>query len=86
MLQVEHRTTEKLTEQIERRVGSESNSLDSMSVTSSKESDRTEEKKEVFHKQPMTSSEQILRVNNMVGRCCVLRIFISIIDKTWSQN
>lgn len=40
MLQVEHRTTEKLTEQIEKRVGSETNSLDELSVCSSKGSDK----------------------------------------------
>ena len=45
MLQVEHRTTERLTEQIERRVGSDSNSLDEISVGSSKESDKNEEKR-----------------------------------------
>ncbi|XP_057289693.1 liprin-alpha-1-like [Hydractinia symbiolongicarpus] len=45
MLQVEHRTTERLTEQIEKRVGSETNSLDEVSVASSKESDKTERNK-----------------------------------------
>ena len=45
MLQVEHRTTERLTEQIERRVGSDSNSLDGISVASSKESDKNDDKK-----------------------------------------
>lgn len=39
-LQVEHRTTEKLTEQIEKRVGSETNSLDELSIGSSKGSDK----------------------------------------------
>lgn len=45
MLQVEHRTTERLTEQIERRVGSDSNSLDEISVGSSKESEKNTEEK-----------------------------------------
>ena len=35
LLQVEHRTTELRAEEIERRVGSETSSLDEMSVTSS---------------------------------------------------
>ena len=48
LLQVEHRTTERLTEQIERRVGSETNSLDELSV-GSKESDKTEK---LIHKAP----------------------------------
>ena len=34
MLQVEHRTTEQLAEQIEKRVSSESNSLDNVSISS----------------------------------------------------
>lgn len=50
LLQVEHRTTEKLTEQIERRVGSETNSLDELSVGSSKGSDKLDDKKSVFTK------------------------------------
>lgn len=42
---MEHRTTEKLEQQIEKRVGSETNSLDGLSVDSSKGSDKLEEKK-----------------------------------------
>jgi len=45
MLQVEHRTTEKLEQQIEKRVGSETNSLDGLSVDSSKGSDKLEDKR-----------------------------------------
>ena len=55
MLQVEHRTTERLTEQIERRVGSDSNSLDGISVTSSKESDKNDEKKQKKTSTPVNS-------------------------------
>lgn len=61
MLQVEHRTTERLTEQIERRVGSDSNSLDEISIGSSKESEKnnTEEKKN-----KKTSATESFKVRN----------------------
>ena len=60
MLQVEHRTTERLTEQIQKRVGSETNSLDNMSVGSSK-SDKTERKVNVAE-QPLNLSKPMVSI------------------------
>ena len=63
LLQVEHRTTEKLTEQIEKRVGSETNSLDELSVgSSSKGSDKLDgvDKKNLYSK-PFPVDNQMIR-------------------------
>ena len=60
MLQVEHRTTERLTEQIQKRVSSETNSLDNMSVGSSK-SDKSERKVNVAD-QPLNLSKSMVSI------------------------
>ena len=60
LLQVEHRTTERLTEQIQKRVGSETNSLDNMSVGSSK-SDKTERKVNLAD-QPLNLSKPMVSI------------------------
>ena len=60
MLQVEHRTTERLTEQIQKRVSSETNSLDNMSVGSSK-SDKSERKVNVAD-QPLNLSKPMVSI------------------------
>lgn len=81
LLQVEHRTTEKLTEQIEKRVGSETNSLDEMSTGSSKESMKTEEKRNALNK-PLTQTEQIMRVSLLMMRLLFRKIIGSFTSRS----